>query len=735
MTLSLPLVAADRNWGAYLGDAGGSHYSTLRAIDPTNVARLERAWEFRTGDLPPGGRSQIQCNPLVIDGVLYGTSPKLTLFAVDAATGRELWRFTPDRAGGASAGVNRGLAWWQEGNERRLLFSAGYELHAIDPATGKPITTFGQGGRIDLSQGLDRDMNGLYLAANTPGAVYRDLIIMGMRVGEGPAPAAPGHIRAFDVRTGERRWIFHTIPHPGEMGYDTWPAEAWRTSGGANCWAGLVVDAERGLAFVPTGSAAFDFWGGDRLGDNLFANCLIALDAATGKRKWHFQFVHHDVWDRDPPAAPVLCEVMRDGKKIAAVAQVTKSGHVWVFNRETGESLFPWREEPMPASQLQGEVTSRTQPVPSKPAPFARQVFTAEEATDRTPAARAAVLRRLSELNPHRPYDPPSERGTIILPGFDGGAEWGGPAVDPKGVLYVNSNEMAWVLQMVPTGLFTGETKSVYAQLCMSCHGVNREGNAAAAIPAVTNLSPRLKAEDIVTLLRAGKGAMPSFNFIPERTKQALARFLLDPEPAATAAAASAPVSAGGGAGRTAGGEASVATAAALATAAQAATPPVPAPAPGAGSSGIMSAYVTTGYNRFFDPDGYPALRPPWGTLNAIDLNTGEYLWRKPLGELPELKAQGVPPTGVENYGGPAVTASGLVFIAATKDEKIRAFSAASGELLWEAPLPAGGYATPAIYEAGGRQFVVIACGGGKMGTKSGDSYVAFALPTTTGGK
>ena len=686
-------LAADRDWASYLGNAGATHFSTLRAIDTNNVKKLTRAWEFHAGDLPPGNRSQIQCNPLVIDGVLYGTTPQLGLFALDAATGRELWRFTPERTagGGGPAGLNRGLAWWREGDERRLMFSAGRYLQAIDPATGIAITTFGDNGRVDLLDELDRDTRGLYVAANTPGAIYRDLIIMGMREGEGPAPAAPGHIRAYDVRTGKRRWIFHTIPHPGEDGYETWPAEAWKTLGAANCWAGLVVDQERGLAFVPTGSAAFDFWGGDRLGANLYANCLIALDAATGKRKWHFQFVHHDMWDRDLPAAPVLCEVTRDGKKIAAVAQVTKSGHVWVFNRETGESLFPWREEPVPASALNGEVASATQPLPLKPAPFARQRFTEDEVTDRTPAAHEAVLRRLRDVNPHRPFDPPSERGTVILPGFDGGAEWGGPAVDPRGVLYVNANEMAWILQMVPTALFGAGTKALYAQLCMSCHGVNREGNAAANIPNLTTVAARLKSEDIGTLLRTGKGMMPSFSFLPARSRDSLVRFLVSPDVGESADPR------------------------------DGAAPVVP--------STTSSPYVTTGYNRFLDPEGYPALRPPWGTLNAIDLNSGEFLWRRPLGELPELTARGLPPTGTENYGGPVVTAGGVIFIAATKDEKFRAFSAPTGELLWETPLPAGGYATPATYEAGGRQFVVIACGGGKMGTKSGDAYVAFALP------
>ncbi len=688
-------AAADANWGAYLGDSGGTHFSSLTQITPANVARLQPAWTFRTGDADPRNRSQIQCNPLVVDSVLYGTSPQLLLFALDAATGRELWRFNPFAATLAEAnrGLCRGLSWWAEGRERRLMFSAGRYLYAVDPATGRVIDSFGDGGRVDLLAGLDRDTTGLYLAANTPGAIFRDLIIMPMRVGEGPAPAAPGHIRAYDVRTGQRRWIFHTIPFPGEPGAETWPTDAWKTAGGANSWAGLVIDQERGLAFVPTGSTAFDFWGGDRRGDNLYANCLIALDAATGKRRWHFQFVHHDIWDRDLPAPPVLCEVMRDGKKIAAVAQTTKSGHVWVFNRETGESLFPWREEPVPKSVLAGEKSSPTQPFPLKPAPFARQRFTEAEVTDLTPAAHDAVLAKVRAASPHVPFDPPSERGTIILPGFDGGGEWGGAAVDPHGILYVNANEMAWVLTMVPakTDAKPGSAPALYAQLCMSCHGVNREGNAAQNIASLTGLAQKSNAAAIVALLGTGRGVMPSFGFLPDEQKRVLADFLLG--------VAAAP------------GESAVAK------------------VEPAGTGAGVSPYATTGYNRLLDPSGYPGLRPPWGTINALDLNTGEYLWRKPLGEFSELTARGIPPTGAENYGGPVVTAGGVLFIGATKDEKFRAFDAKTGEKIWETTLPAGGYATPATYSVNGRQYVVIACGGGKLGTKSGDTYVAFALP------
>lgn len=686
------------DWPAYLG-VDGTHYSHLAKIDRGNVAKLKPAWTFRAGDVAKN--TQIQCNPLIVDGVLYGTTPQLSLFALDAATGQERWRFNPfahEKESSGRQGVNRGLVFWREGNEQRILYTAGSNICAIDPGTGRLIESFGQGGRVDLFEGLGRDVKGLYLVGTSPGAVYRDVFIVSTRVGEGPGPAAPGHIRAYDVRTGKLRWIFHTIPQPGEFGHDTWPSQAWKTIGGANNWAGLVIDEKRGLAYVPTGSAAFDFWGGNRHGANLFADCLLALDALTGERRWHFQFTHHDVWDRDPPAAPVLCQVRRDGRLIDAVVQVTKSGHVWAFNRDTGESLFPWEERPVPQSKLKGEATWPTQPVPLMPAPFARQQFTEAEVTDRTPAAHAAVLQRLRELDPRVPFTPPSERGMIVLPGFDGGAEWGGPAVDPDGILYVNSNEMAWIHQMIPArpgGAQGGRV--LYTQLCMSCHGPDREGNPAGNIPSLVGLAQRSQRDAVATLLRDGKGMMPAFGFLRTRQRNALIDYLLDVPHGRAAESDN-----------------------------DAASKREPTD-----EEMVLSdiPYTTTGYNRFFDPDGYPAIKPPWGTLNAIDLNTGEYLWRRPLGELPELTAAGLSPTGTENYGGPLVTAGDLIFIAASKDEKFRAFDRRTGGLLWETSLPAGGYATPATYMVDGRQYVVIAAGGGKMGTKSGDAYVAFALP------
>lgn len=683
--------AAARGWPAHGGNVAHTQFSPLDQINPGNVSRLKVAWIHHTGDAGADDRSQIQCNPIVVGSVLYGTSAGLKAFALDAATGREIWTFNPfSGPGERPVGVNRGLMYWEGGGEARILLGAGPHLYALDARTGRPVAGFGRDGRVDLREDLGRDVTGLHLISTTPGVVWRDLVIMGMRVGEGPAPAAPGHIRAYDVRSGRLRWTFHTIPWPGETGYETWPEDAWKRVGGANTWSGISLDAERGIVFAPTGSPTYDFWGGNRLGANLFANCILALDAATGKRLWHYQVVHHDVWDRDLPAAPILFSLRRGGRKIDALAQITKSAHVFLLDRQTGQPLFPVEERPVPPSDLDGEKTWPTQPIPVKPPPFARQILTEDDLTDRTPQAHVEALARLRGVRTGRQFIPPSRQGTVVFPGFDGGGEWGGAAVDPAtGILYVNSSEMAWVLTMVdvPGKAAVSAGERVYVQYCASCHGLDRRGGAAQGqlVPSLVDVSHRFESNDLVTLIDKGKGTMPALAFLPAGEKKAVAAFLR--------------------------GESA---------------------APGDDEEEKVEAgvpYTSTGYNRFLDSEGYPAVKPPWGTLNAIDLVRGETVWRVPLGEYPELTRRGVPPTGTENYGGPVVTAGGVVFIAASRDEMFHAFDKRTGRLLWQAPLPAGGYATPSTYEVAGRQYVVVAAGGGKMGTRSGDAYVAFALP------
>ena len=690
--------AGDLDWRIAGGDAASSQYSPLAQIHRGNVAGLKVAWRYQTGDARGEGRSQIQCSPIIVGRVLYGTSPQLKLFALDAATGEERWVFDPfESAGqGKALGVNRGVVYWQDGRgeNRRILFTAGRKLFAVDAETGRLLTEFGRRGVVDLGEGLGRDVSNLYLLSNSPGAVFEDLLVLGTRVSEGPGPSAPGHIRAWHALTGKLMWVFRTIPHPGEFGHDTWPADAWQRSGGANAWSGITVDNQRGLVFCPTGSPSFDFWGGDRHGRNLFGNCLLALNARTGERVWHYQFVRHDLWDRDLPAPPNLVTLKRNGEEVDAVAQVTKSGHVFVFDRESGLPLFPIEEVPAPASDLEGEAAWPTQPLPLKPPPFSRQKFTEGMATRISPKSHEYVVQRLKEVRTGRQFIPPSLSGTVIFPGFDGGGEWGGAAWDPEeGVLFVNGNEMPWILTMVKVNSEKDEPLSlgeiVYRRNCAACHGVSRQGDPQRNVASLQDIKQRMNPKDALAVLNDGKGNMPAFGFLSAKEKNAVTDFLYGKE-SKTAA---------------------------------------PTKQSKKQRRNLAVPYAHTGYNRFFDPEGYPAVETPWGTLNAIDLNRGELLWQVVLGEFPELTQRGIPPTGTENYGGPIVTGGGLVFIGATKDERFRAFDKSNGKILFETNLPAGGYATPATYAVDGRQFVVIACGGGKMGTKSGDSYLAFALP------
>ena len=681
-------IAPYTTWRIKGGTADGIQYSSLQQINKQTVLNLRVAWIYRSGDADTiGNRTEIQCNPIIIDNILYGTSASLKAFAVDAATGKELWKFTPDEKNDG-LGVNRGVTYWEDGNDKRILYSFGQYLYALDARTGHKIQTFGDSGRVSLKEGLGERAANLMVLANTPGVVYKHLIIMGSRVHEGPI-AAPGYIRAFDIRTGKLAWVFHTIPQPGEFGYDTWPTEAWKKVGGANSWSGMTVDHKRGLVFASTGSPSFDFYGGNRKGNNLFANCVLALNAETGERKWHYQVIHHDMWDRDLPAAPILTRIKHDGKDVDAVTQVTKSGHIYLFNRDTGAPIFPINEVPVTPSDLDGEEAAKTQPIPEKPLPFARQVFTEDMINNITPEAAAYVRKKFKGLRTGKQFIPPSKEGTIIFPGFDGGAEWGGPSFDPAtGILYVNANEMPWILTMVDVRM-KGEAWagiSLYRTHCATCHGIDRGGDGH-VFPALKNLQSKFNKEHLKQFILKGKGVMPAFTHLSERERDAIARYVLDLQERTQEE-----------------------------------------------KEGIFERdpdilYSNTGYNRFLTPDGYPAVQPPWGTLSAIDLNKGEILWQVPLGEFEELKKQGIAPTGTENYGGSFVTAGGLVFVAASRDEKIRAFDKDTGNILWEYQLPAGGYATPSTYEIGGKQYIVIACGGGKMNTKSGDSYVAFALP------
>ena len=696
-----------QNWTVYGGSKENIRYSSLTQIDTSNVATLQVAWAYHTGDADTVNHSQIQCNPIIVDGVLYGVGPQMKLFAIDAHTGEEKWVFDAnartDFDNNRSAFHNminsRGVAYWTDGKlDRRIFFTAGSNTFAIDAATGKPIRSFGNQGSIDLHDGLGRDVRNLFVVSTSPGMVYKDLLIMGARVNEEP-PSAPGHIRAFDVRTGQQKWIFHTIPQPGEFGFDTWEdSTAYQYIGGANVWSGFSLDEKRGILFAPTGSAAYDFYGGRRKGANLFANCLLALDAATGKRIWHFQFVHHDVWDKDLPTAPALITIRRDGKTIDAVAQPTKHGMVYVFERETGKPVFDIEEVPVDTvSTLTGEKLWPTQPIPVKPVPFARQTLTAEDYNPYLPdSSTQKIKEQLSTYRYGNMFIPPGKIPSLILPGYDGGAEWSGPSYDPEtGVLYINANEMAWVMEMRDNISRTPANENwlaagqrLYGQTCASCHGADRKGTG--NNPTLLGVEKKYDHETFVTLISSGRRMMPAFNQLSSEEKDALASFILDLKKEQTKKFVHQPTRA---------------------------------------DSMNSVPYKMTGYNKFLSPEGYPAISPPWGTLNAINLQTGEMAWKQPFGEYPEFKEKGIPVTGTENYGGPVVTAGGVLFIAASRDGKLRAFNKRTGQLLWEYALPAPGFATPAVYESNGKQYLVIACGGGKLNTHSSDTYLAFALP------
>jgi quinoprotein glucose dehydrogenase len=714
--IGLPLVAAVfvltcgcnhkkeySSWPQYKGSNENIHYSSLTEVDTTNVKQLQVAWTYHTRDADSANHSQIQCNPIVIDGVMYGTTPKMKLFAIDAATGKEKWQFNPfdslakDKRMFFIMNNSRGVAYWGNQDDKRIFYTAGSYLYCINATTGKTVNSFGDKGKLDLHDGLGRDVKDLFVTASSPPIIYNDILITGTRVDEGQH-AAPGHIRAYNVRTGKQLWIFHTIPYPGEDGYESWDdPNAYKFIGGANVWSGFSMDVKRGIVYGCTGSASYDWYGGKRLGNNLYADCLLALDAKSGKLIWHFQDVHHDVWDRDIPSAPALVTIKKDGIDLDAVAITTKSGFVFTFNRETGLPVYDILEKPVPTfTDLVGEKLSPTQPYPTLPAPFMRQLMTEKEINPYlTDSSKQQVLKALRSYKNDHMFNAPSLQGTVVFPGLDGGAEWGGPSYDPEtGILYINANQMAWVIQAIPiqTKAAANETnleagQRLFKANCMTCHGADRKGSG--TFPSLININQKYSMASFDTLLQSGRRMMPAFRQLKSVERKAIASFILSVK-------------------------------------AEQHKPFVDADSHK--DDAFKVPYSIVGYNKFLSKEGYPALSPPWGTLNAIDLNTGKYVWKQTLGDDPEFP-HGKEQSGTENYGASVITKGGLLFIAATKDGKFRAFNKKTGKLLWEVTLPAPGYATPSIYEIDGKQYIVIACGGGKMNTRSGDSYVAFALP------
>jgi len=703
-----PSTADHSGWSTYAGSKDGDRYSSDDQISLKNVNQLKVAWTFSSKDKDAANRSQNQCNPIVVNGTLYGTSPKLKLFALDATTGEQKWLFDPASLDTSKKDdpmayykICRGVVYWEDenGGNKRIFYSAGAKTYAIDADNGEPLKDFGKGGYLDLTENLGRKTNS-FVSGTTPGIIYKNLLIIGDRVSESE-DAAPGHIRAYNVLTGKLRWIFHTIPQPGEKGYETWPdTGAWQRLGAANDWGGMSLDEKRGIVYLPTGSVGGDFYGGNRKGPGLFANCLIALDAATGKYIWHYQVIHHDLWDRDLPANPNLVTIKNNGKTIDAVAQITKHGFIFMFDRTNGQPIFPIEEKPVPTNALPGEQPWPTQPIPSLPQPFARQHFGPEDVTDISPETHKDMLEKYNKVKYNAMFTPPSKDGDWVFPGFDGGGEWGGAAVDKESnIMYISNSEMPWAQVMIDVPknaddhTLRGIGHAIYNKYCIACHGPDLQGHGT-AYPSLVNIEKKYNELQVSQIVANGRNMMPSFKQITDDDKTALMAFLLKlPEKPSDAKIIS------------------------------------KEPAETNKTTVNSIPYTMNGYNRFTDKNGYPGIKPPWGTLDAVDLTSGKLLWKVPLGEFPELTKKGIPITGTELYGGPLVTKGGLVFVAATKDEKIRAFDKKTGKQVWEAKLPAAGYATPATYAIDGKQYVVIACGGGKIGSKSGDTYVCFALP------
>jgi glucose dehydrogenase len=767
--------AQSADWPVYNGGADGDHYSKLTQINRDNVNQLQIAWTFDTGE--KGG---IQTNPVIVGRTLYAYTPTQKVVAVDAVTGKLKWKFDSGINGTQPA---RGVAYWTDGKQGRILAGVMNFLYCLDTETGKPIESFGEGGRVDLRKDLRGDYEKHSIALTTPGIVYHDLIIVGGREPE-THPAPPGDIRAYDVRTGKMRWIFHTIPHPGEPGYETWPKDAWKTAGAANNWAGMSLDAERGIVYAPTGSAVMDFYGGDRVGDDLYANCELALDANTGKLLWHYQGVHHDLWDRDFPSPPALFTINRGGKTVQALAQTSKQGYLYLFDRLTGESFYPIHESPYPASTVPGEVTAKTQPLPDGPEPFARQRLTEDMMTTRTPEMHDWAVKAFRDIRSDGQFLPMVVgKQTVVFPGFDGGAEWGGPAIDPvTNILYVNANEMVWLGGLAPNPQGGSPGARVYRDQCAVCHGIDRAGSPP-SFPSLIDIQKKLPDEKIVQTVKLGTGRMPSFPNVDDEHMTDLLRYLRSGDATDTAgdkqelasapAAGAAPPDPRGMAvykdkcaachgdnregvpdlGPTLmelGSRLNAAQVRKTIFSGKDKMPQIP-DVIGKDMDALLrfldvgekvasvtptveseeGPYIFTGYRKFLDPEGYPAFSPPWGTLNAVDLNTGKYLWKIPFGEHPALVQQGMKNTGSENYGGPVVTAGGVLFIGATVyDRRFRAFDSSTGKVLWETELPFAGMATPSTYMIDGRQYVVIAASGGRdPKSPVGGAYIAFALP------
>ena len=702
------VAAAHKGWRDYGGAADSAQYSALSQINRTNVNTLKVAWTYPTGD-----KNRYYFNPIAAHGLLYVLAKNNSIVALEPVSGKEVWvhATTPN----SKLLTNRGMNYWEsgDGTDRRLLFAQDNLLQALDARTGKSINSFGKNGTVDLREGLGRDPQGIVLVqSTTPGRVFENLLIVGSATNQ-EYESAPGDIRAYDTRTGALVWTFHTIPHPGEFGYETWPKEAWKTIGGANAWGEMSVDEKRGIVYVPTGSPKYNFYGANREGANLFGDSLLALDARTGKRKWHFQMVHHDIWDYDPTTGPKLLTLQHAGKSVDAVAVATKDGFLWVFNRVTGEPLWPIEERPVPKSDMPGEKTWPTQPFPTNPPPFARQKFTAADLSPYIPTAeeRARFKDELESARNEGLFTPPGLRNTVQMPGNNGGANWGSTAADPtNGTIYVGSKDLPAMLKLIPEeeleiphGSMEVQGLAVYRAKCQLCHHADMRGQPP-AVPSLVHIQQKLNKEQVSTMVTHGKGLMPAFNKLAPEDLDRLNAFLFSSAP----------------------DEASK----------SAAVNDKNAPA----KSVKPAARYRSGFGFMLTSDGLSPIAPPWTSLTAYDLNKGTIKWKIPLGDVPELAAKGIKNTGTHYPKfGPVVTAGGLIFTG-TRDRKVRALDEETGKTLWETEVGAAMEGIPAIFEVDGREYIVFCAAAqaeidapGVKAPRAPDvshrAYVAFALP------
>jgi quinoprotein glucose dehydrogenase len=709
---------SDKWWPDYAGGPDNSRYFPSKDITRKNVDTLAVAWTYPFGETVS--------NPIVVRGVIYGRGRNGALVALDARTGKEIWIHE-----GMQAMSSRGMTYWEskDGKDRRLIFAMNDYLQEIDAATGLSITTFGANGVVDLREGLGRDPATIgRIQSSTPGKVFENLVMLGSAPGEGYL-SPPGDLRAYDVVTGALAWQFHTVPRPGEFGYETWPKDAWKYIGGTNTWGEITVDAQRGIAYFPTGSPTYDYYGADRIGANLFGNCLLALDARTGKRLWHFQNVHHDLWDFDDNAAPQLTRIKHGGKDVDVVAMAGKTGFLYVFDRVTGAPIWPIEERPVPRSDMPGEQSWPTQPFPTKPLPFSRQSFSADDIDPYpivTDEARDALRKRVAEARNLGLFTPIGFVDAVHMPGANGGALFGYTAAEPSGQVYVIGLNDAGVLKLLPpkpggAGAFPGQ--AVYQRECQVCHGADRGGTEVG--PTLLTLAGRVDAATIRSTIAGGKGRMPAFPHINDVEIDALITYLTTPPP-------------GGGRGRGAGPAP--------------AFPPGPVVASGGAQTRAAGGRGRGGMRPY--PDGVDQMtqyvidsygltgartKPPFASLTKYDLNTGAIAWQVGLGDHARLAALGVTGTGTPQMRSSLIVTAGGLLFAPGGDSKVRAFDTDTGKVVWTAALGGAIRGAPSMYEIDGRQYLLVTASGdlpeaalppdGVAPANLPKGYVVFALP------